>query len=143
MFRALSVRNYRLYASGQVVSNTGTWMARVTQDWLVYHILTHDNSFALGFVTALQFLPALAFGMYGGMLGDRYPKRVVLTITQSAMAVMSLLCGNSDRDAHDAALDDLRDRIAVRHRIGTRHAGTAGVRHRDGRARRSAECGEP
>jgi len=93
MFRALSVRNYRLYASGQVVSNTGTWMARVTQDWLVYHILTHDNSFALGVVTALQFLPALAFGMYGGMLGDRYPKRVVLTITQSAMAVMSLLSG--------------------------------------------------
>ncbi len=93
MFRALSVRNYRLYASGQVVSNTGTWMARVTQDWLVYHILTHDNSFALGVVTALQFLPALAFGMYGGMLGDRYPKRLVLTITQSAMAVMSLLSG--------------------------------------------------
>jgi MFS family permease len=93
MFRALSVRNYRLYASGQVVSNTGTWMARVTQDWLVYHILTHDNSFALGVVTALQFLPALAFGMYGGMLGDRYPKRVVLTITQTAMAVLSLLSG--------------------------------------------------
>ena len=93
MFRALSVRNYRLYASGQVVSNTGTWMARVTQDWLVYHILTHDNSFALGVVTALQFLPALAFGMYGGILGDRYPKRLVLTITQSAMAVMSLLSG--------------------------------------------------
>jgi MFS family permease len=93
MFRALSVRNYRLYASGQVVSNTGTWMARVTQDWLVYHILTHDNSFALGVVTALQFLPALAFGMYGGMLGDRYPKRRVLTITQSVMAVLSLLSG--------------------------------------------------
>jgi MFS family permease len=93
MFRALSVRNYRLYASGQVVSNTGTWMARVTQDWLVYHILTHDNSFALGVVTALQFLPSLAFGMYGGMLGDRYSKRVVLTITQSAMALLSLLSG--------------------------------------------------
>jgi MFS family permease len=93
MFRALSVRNYRLFAGGQIVSNTGTWMARVTQDWLVYHILTHDNSFALGVVTALQFLPALAFSMYGGMLGDRYPKRAVLTITQSAMAVLSLLSG--------------------------------------------------
>src|SRR5450432_936759 len=93
MFRALSVRNYRLYASGQVVSNTGTWMARVTQDWLVYHILTHDNSFALGVVTALQFMPSLVFGMYGGMLGDRYPKRIVLTITQSTMAVVSLISG--------------------------------------------------
>jgi MFS family permease len=93
MFRALSVRNYRLYASGQLVSNTGTWMGRVTQDWLVYHILTNDNSFALGVVTALQFLPTLAFGMYGGILGDRYPKRKMLVLTQSAMAAISFLSG--------------------------------------------------
>ncbi len=93
MFAALSLRNYRLYASGQVVSNTGTWMGRVTQDWLVYHILTHDNSFALGIVTALQFMPTLAFGLYGGILGDRYPKRKVLTVTQSAMAAISALSG--------------------------------------------------
>ena len=93
MFRALSVRNYRLYASGQLISNTGTWMGRVTQDWLVYHILTHDSSLALGVVTALQFMPALAFSMYGGILGDRYPKRVVLCITQSVLGVVSLLTG--------------------------------------------------
>lgn len=93
MFAALSLRNYRLYAAGQVVSNTGTWMGRVTQDWLVYHILTHDNSFALGIVTALQFMPTMVFGMYGGMLGDRYPKRKVLTVTQSAMAAISALSG--------------------------------------------------
>ena len=93
MFRALSVRNYRLYASGQLISNTGTWMGRVTQDWLVYHILTHDSSLALGVVTALQFMPALAFSMYGGMLGDRYPKRRVLCITQSVMGAVSLLTG--------------------------------------------------
>ena len=93
MFAALSLRNYRLYATGQVVSNTGTWMGRVTQDWLVYHILTNDNSFALGFVTALQFMPTLIFGMYGGMLGDRYPKRKVLTVTQSVMAAISALSG--------------------------------------------------
>ena len=93
MFRALQVRNYRLYAGGQIVSITGTWMARVTQDWLVYHILTNDNSFALGFVTALQFLPTLVFGMYGGVLGDRYPKRRVLVFTQSAMAAISLISG--------------------------------------------------
>ncbi len=93
MFRSLSVRNYRLYAGGQVVSITGTWMARVTQDWLVYHILTNDSSFALGLVTALQFMPTLLFGMYGGILGDRYPKRRVLIATQSAMAVISLVSG--------------------------------------------------
>jgi MFS family permease len=93
MFAALSLRNYRLYASGQVISNTGTWMGRVTQDWLVYHILTNDNSFALGIVTALQFMPTLIFGMFGGMLGDRYPKRKVLTVTQSVMAAISALSG--------------------------------------------------
>src|SRR5450631_2297772 len=93
MFRALSVRNYRLFAGGQLVSNTGTWMGRVTQDWLVYHILTHDSSLALGLVTALQFMPALAFSMYGGILGDRYPKRLVLGITQSVMGAVSLLAG--------------------------------------------------
>jgi MFS family permease len=93
MFRSLAVRNYRLYASGQVVSLTGTWMARVTQDWLVYHVLTHDNSFALGLVTAVQFLPTLGLGMYGGVLGDRYPKRAVLISTQAAMASLSLLTG--------------------------------------------------
>ncbi len=93
MFRALQVRNYRLYAGGQLVSNTGTWMARVTQDWLVYHILTHDSSLALGFVTALQFLPTLALGMHGGLLADRYAKRQVLVITQSAMAALSLVSG--------------------------------------------------
>jgi MFS family permease len=93
MFRALSVRNYRLYASGQLISNTGTWMGRVTQDWLVYHILTHDSSLALGIVTALQFMPALVFSMYGGILGDRYPKRLVLGITQSVLGAVSLLTG--------------------------------------------------
>jgi MFS family permease len=93
MFRALALRNYRLYASGQIVSLTGTWMARVTQDWLVYHVLTHDSSFALGVVTAVQFLPTLALGMFGGVIGDRYPKRRVLITTQAVMAVLSLLTG--------------------------------------------------
>lgn len=93
MFRALQVRNYRLFATGQIISNTGTWMGRVTQDWLVYHILTHDNSFALGFVTALQFLPTLFLGMYGGVLADRYPKRTVLVCTQATMGALSLLIG--------------------------------------------------
>jgi MFS family permease len=93
MFRSLRVRNYRLYASGQVVSLTGTWMARVTQDWLVYHLLTHDSSFALGVVTALQFIPTLALGLYGGVLGDRYSKRMVLITAQAVMAALSVLTG--------------------------------------------------
>jgi MFS family permease len=92
-FRSLHVRNYRLYSSGQVVSLTGTWMGRVAQDWLVYHVLTHDSSLALGFVTALQFLPTIFLGMYGGLLADRYSKRAMLVATQAAMGAISLLIG--------------------------------------------------
>jgi MFS family permease len=92
-FRSLRIRNYRLYASGQVVSLTGTWMGRVAQDWLVYHVLTHNSSLALGFVTALQFVPTIFLGMYGGVLADRYAKRQVLIATQAVMGALSLLIG--------------------------------------------------
>jgi MFS family permease len=94
MFRSLRVRNYRLYASGQLVSLTGTWMQRVAQDWLV---LTLTNSgTALGIVTALQFGPSLVLGLYGGVLADRLDKRKVLLATQSALALAALLLGLLD-----------------------------------------------
>ena len=73
MFRSLRVRNYRLYASGQLVSLTGTWMQRVAQDWLVLE-LTNSGT-ALGIVTALQFGPSLLLGLWGGVLADRGDKR--------------------------------------------------------------------
>ena len=57
-FRSLSNANYRLYAAGGVVSNTGTWMQRVAQDWLVLQ-LTGNSGTALGITTGLQFLPFL------------------------------------------------------------------------------------
>lgn len=91
-FRSLRVRNYRLFASGQVVSLTGTWMQRVGQDWLVTE-LTHTSGTALGITTALQFLPVLLFGLYGGVIADRFPKRRLLLITQSSMAVLALVLG--------------------------------------------------
>ena len=69
MFRSLGVRNYRLYASGQLVSLTGTWMQRVAQDWLVLE-LTNSGT-ALGVITALQFGPSLLLGLWGGVLADR------------------------------------------------------------------------
>ncbi|MDT4891848.1 MAG: hypothetical protein QOE97_883 [Pseudonocardiales bacterium] len=94
MFRSLRVRNYRLYASGQLVSLTGTWMQRVAQDWLV---LTLTNSgTALGIVTALQFGPSLILGLWGGMLADRGDKRRLLLVTQSALAAVALLLGLLD-----------------------------------------------
>ncbi|GLZ05920.1 MFS transporter [Actinomadura sp. NBRC 104412] len=92
MFRSLRIRNYRLYASGQVVSNTGTWMQRVAQDWLVLD-LTHGSGTALGITTGLQFLPMLLFGLWGGVVADRYPKRRVLMITQASMGLLALILG--------------------------------------------------
>jgi MFS family permease len=94
MFRSLRVRNYRLYASGQLVSLTGTWMQRVAQDWLVLS-LTNSGT-ALGVVTALQFGPSLLLGPVGGVLADRGDKRRILFVTQTALALAALVLGLLD-----------------------------------------------
>jgi MFS family permease len=91
-FRSLSNRNYRLYASGAVVSNVGTWMQRVAQDWLVLQ-LTHNSGTALGITTGLQFLPILLMSPYAGLLADRFPKRRLLQVTQTMLAVPALMLG--------------------------------------------------
>ncbi|MFG2354355.1 MFS transporter [Streptomyces sp. NPDC048521] len=88
MFSSLRIRNYRLFFLGQVVSNTGTWMQRIAQDWLVLSLT--GSSAAVGITTALQFLPMLLFGLYGGVLVDRLPKRPTLLVTQASMAVTGL-----------------------------------------------------
>jgi MFS family permease len=91
-FRSLSTRNYRLFASGQVVSNTGTWMQRVAQDWLVLE-LTHGSGTALGIASGLQFLPQLLFSLWGGVIADRYRKRSILLATQTIMGMLALVLG--------------------------------------------------
>ncbi|MBD3932992.1 MFS transporter [Streptomyces chumphonensis] len=88
MFSSLRVRNYRLFASGQLVSNIGTWMQRIAQDWLV-HSLT-GSATAVGLTVALQFLPMLLFGLYGGVIADRYDKRRLLLLTQVTMSLTGL-----------------------------------------------------
>ncbi|MFL6143134.1 MAG: MFS transporter [Labedaea sp.] len=95
MFGSLKVRNYRLFASGQVVSNVGTWMQRIAQDWLVLE-LTGNNPMALGFAAALQFLPSLMFTLWAGMLADRLDKRKLLVIVQAGMAACALMLGLLD-----------------------------------------------
>ena len=93
-FRALRIHNYRLYALGGVVSNTGTWMQRVAQDWLVlqlHHGSAAQASTALGLTTGLQFLPTLLFSPYAGLVADRMSKRRLLQLTQGAMGLTSLL----------------------------------------------------
>ncbi|WP_258574944.1 MFS transporter [Streptomyces shenzhenensis] len=88
MFSSLNVRNYRLFFAGQVVSNIGTWMQRIAQDWLVLSLT--GSATAVGVTTALQFLPMLLFGLYGGVLVDRLNKRRALLVTQTSMALTGI-----------------------------------------------------
>ncbi|MFF4651731.1 MFS transporter [Streptomyces sp. NPDC001380] len=87
MFSSLRIRNYRYFFLGQAVSNTGTWMQRIAQDWLVLSLT--GSPFAVGVTTAMQFLPMLLFGLFGGVLADRYPKRRLLVATQAVMGLLA------------------------------------------------------
>ena len=87
-FRSLRVRNYRLFVAGQLVSVTGTWMQTVAQNWLVLTLT--GSGVALGVTVALQFLPTLLFGMWGGLVADRFDKRRVLIVTQVVPAVLAV-----------------------------------------------------
>ncbi|WP_435743413.1 MFS transporter [Nocardioides sp. SYSU DS0663] len=91
-FRSLANPNYRRYAVGAVVSNTGTWMQRVAQDWLVLQLAVNGGT-AVGITTGLQFLPALLLSPFAGVVADRFPKRQLLQVTQVLMAVPALVLG--------------------------------------------------
>ncbi|MCB0916321.1 MAG: MFS transporter [Actinobacteria bacterium] len=82
-FASFSHRNYRWFISGQAVTNIGTWMQRIAQDWLVLEV-THGNAVALGLVTALQFLPFLLLTPFTGVVADRFSRRAVLMVTGAA-----------------------------------------------------------
>ena len=58
--------------------------------WLVLH-LSHNSGFAIGLAIALQFIPTLLFGVWGGVIADRFDKRTVLFVTQAAMAAVAVL----------------------------------------------------
>ena len=91
-FRALHNYNYRLYAAGGVVSNVGTWMQRVAQDWMVLQ-LTANSGTAIGITTGLQFLPFLVLSPVAGLVADRMSKRRLLQITNVMMAAPALILG--------------------------------------------------
>ncbi|WP_158881866.1 MFS transporter [Amycolatopsis anabasis] len=95
MFASLRVRNYRLFFSGQVVSNIGTWMQRIAQDWLVF-TLSGNSPVALGVAVALQFAPTLFLSLWGGVLADRVDKRRLLILIQSLVLLLSLALGLLD-----------------------------------------------
>jgi MFS family permease len=92
-FASLGIRNYRIYAAGAFISNIGTWMGRVAQDWLVLTEVTDHSSSALGIVTGLQFLPFLLLAPWTGVVADRMSKRRLLAITQTSLALSALALG--------------------------------------------------
>lgn len=92
-FRSLGNINYRLWASGAIVSNVGTWMQRTAQDWIVYTELTDHNATALGIVMALQFGPQVLFLPLTGMAADRFDLRKLVMVTQSVMGLLALALG--------------------------------------------------
>lgn len=93
-FRSLAIRNYRLYFGASVVSNIGTWMQRIAQDWLILQLT--GSGAALGITVGLQFLPFLLFGALGGVMADRFPMRRVLVVTQASMGALALVLGVLD-----------------------------------------------
>lgn len=84
---SLGVRNYRIFAGTSLVALTALWMQRIAQDWLVLQL--SGSVVAVGITTALQFAPMLVLGLVGGLIVDRYPKRTLLIITQSASVLTS------------------------------------------------------
>ncbi len=90
-FTALRIRNYRLFAIGSLVSNIGTWMQRVAQDWLVLQLTGSGK--ALGITTGLQFLPMLLFSPMAGVFADRFSKRRVIAVAQIVLGVTAGLLG--------------------------------------------------
>ena len=90
-FSSLTIRNYRLWVVGQGISLSGTWMQTVAQGLLVLQLT--GSGTALGLVTALQTIPVLLFGPWGGVVADRFPKRRILYVTQTVSAILGLLLG--------------------------------------------------
>ena len=92
-FRALRSFNYRVWSAGALVSNVGTWMQRVAQDWLVLTQLTHHDASAVGVVMGLQFAPQLLLLPWTGSAADRFNQRKLLMATQATMGVLALALG--------------------------------------------------
>lgn len=92
-FRSLRNRNYRIWAAGALVSNIGTWMQRIAQDWVVLSELTDHNATAVGVVMALQFGPQVALLPFTGWAADRFDRRRLLIATQTGMGLLALALG--------------------------------------------------
>ncbi len=88
-FISLRHKNFRYYWFGMCISQIGTWMQNIAQPLLAYKLT--DSPFLLGLVGALQFLPVLLFSLFAGVIIDRFPKKKLLIITQSASMLITLI----------------------------------------------------
>jgi len=86
-FRSLHVRNFRLFFSGQLISQVGNWLTLVAQTLLVLKLT--DSGVALGLLAVAQFGPVLFFGAFAGLIADRSDKRKLLLVIQSLAMIQS------------------------------------------------------
>src|SRR6266704_1771247 len=90
-FISLRNANFRIYFAAQIGSNIGAWIQITAENWLVLQL--SDSGLALGITNALQFGPLVFFGLYGGVLADRFDRRCLLMATQSALALLAVAIG--------------------------------------------------
>ncbi len=88
MFGSLSNRNYRLYFAGDLVSHIGGWMQTMAEAWLVLSLT--NNAAAVGATFAFRFLPVTLFGLWGGTIADRFPRRKILLVTQTVASLLAV-----------------------------------------------------
>ena len=92
-FHSLRYTNFRYWFIGNIIASTGTWMQRVAQDWLVLTVLTDNEGFQVGVVTALQFIPLLVLSPWAGVLADRLNRRHLIQAMQVLTAALGLILG--------------------------------------------------
>ncbi len=91
-FKSLHTRNYRLWFTGQLISVSGTWMQSIALAWLVLRLAPRaDQGVDLGLNIALQFLPMLLLGAWGGLIADRFDKRRLLYMTQASAGALAVV----------------------------------------------------
>jgi len=116
-FQSLQIRNYRLFATGQLISLIFGWVQITAQDWLVLE-LSHGSASALGVVTALQFAPMLLFTLYAGKLADRFDKRYLLIVANLLWFVLAALIRFVLGYGHGPLLDPLEPLTSGRRLVG-------------------------
>lgn len=94
-FVSLRNPNFRIYSVAQLLSNVGTWIQITAENWLILQLSGGGlgKGLALGITNALQFGPLVFLGLYGGVVADRFNRRRLLIVSQSALAILSAAIG--------------------------------------------------